>query len=339
MNPPLAPDVAAVLARFALPGNIRCEPHASDGLSGGRVWKIVAEERAWCLKRYPAEHPTAERLAAIQAAVRAAADRGLQFLAPPIADRTGATAVSWDGRLWELAPWLPGAAVNVPSAAQAQAAFAALGRLHETWRDLPWDGLAIDLDSHQSMGPAPGLQARLRLLVELRGIDIDRWAHASQKFADEPWSRSIIGILTAFRESASRVETVLRSALREVVPRHVCLRDARPEHFLFVADRVSGVIDYDAVRVDSPLADLARLVSEWNLPEVAGRLPGIEAYDALRPLSAAEHTVLHAFRLSAAALTGMQWLKWIFEDGRTFPAAVLNERLPRAAAAMLHPPF
>ena len=44
-----------------------------------------------------------------------------------------------------------------------------------------------------------------------------------------------------------------------------CLRDARPEHFLFEGDRLSGLVDYGAMGVDSVAGDLARLwASGWT---------------------------------------------------------------------------
>ena len=41
------------------------------------------------------------------------------------------------------------------------------------------------------------------------------------------------------------------------------LRDARPEHFLFEDDRLSGLVDFGAMGVESVAADLARLIGEW----------------------------------------------------------------------------
>ena len=42
-----------------------------------------------------------------------------------------------------------------------------------------------------------------------------------------------------------------------------CLRDARPEHFLFDGDQLSGLVDFGAMAVDSVVGDLARLIGEW----------------------------------------------------------------------------
>ena len=56
-----------------------------------------------------------------------------------------------------------------------------------------------------------------------------------------------------------------------------CLRDARPEHFLFVENVLTGLIDFGAMDFETVAGDLARLLGEWlpDLPELRGCLLGL----------------------------------------------------------------
>ena len=64
------------------------------------------------------------------------------------------------------------------------------------------------------------------------------------------------------------------------------LRDARPEHFLFEDGRLSGLVDFGAMGVDSVAADLARLIGDWFDGDRDLRREALAAYEAVRPLSA-----------------------------------------------------
>ena len=67
-----------------------------------------------------------------------------------------------------------------------------------------------------------------------------------------------------------------------------CLRDARPEHFLFEGDRLSGLVDFGAMGVDCVAGDLARLIGEWLDGDPAARGEALAAYERIRPLEPAE---------------------------------------------------
>src|SRR5436190_22437536 len=100
-----SPDVQAVLSYYALNSSLvrRIEPVGNaGGWSGSRLWRIGdASGRELCLRRWPAEHPSRERLGMIHAVLDLAAFK-MPIVAYPLRTGAGATFVEHAGHLWEL---------------------------------------------------------------------------------------------------------------------------------------------------------------------------------------------------------------------------------------------
>ena len=64
-----------------------------------------------------------------------------------------------------------------------------------------------------------------------------------------------------------------------------CLRDIWHDHVLFTGDKVTGMIDFGAVDIDTPATDIARLVGSLVGDDAAGWQSGIAAYSDVRPLT------------------------------------------------------
>ena len=126
------------------------------------------------------------------------------------------------------------------------------------------------------------------------------------------------------------------------------LRDVWADHVIFApgsAARVAGIVDLHAAGIDTPATDVARLAGSWRPPrrphkvDPAAAWPeAVAAYEAVRPLSAAERAVV-PFLDAAGVICGLDnWFRWTLEEGRSFPdeAAALAridrllDRLPAA---------
>src|SRR5207248_5347360 len=85
----------------------------------------------WCLRRWPAEHPTVERLRLIHGVLRLVSNE-LPIVAYPLRTAENTTFVEHGGHLWELTNWLPGEADyhSRPSRERLRAAMRVLGRFH-----------------------------------------------------------------------------------------------------------------------------------------------------------------------------------------------------------------
>src|SRR5687768_8024524 len=128
-------DATVVLARYPQLGRpFHLEPlSGAGGFSGARLWRIETDRGLYCLRRWPREHPTVERLQLIHAVLRHVGASGLEFVPVPLSPTlSSSTFVSHSGHRWEVAPWMLGRADYYanPSRARLSAAFLALARFH-----------------------------------------------------------------------------------------------------------------------------------------------------------------------------------------------------------------
>jgi homoserine kinase type II len=196
-----------------------------------------------------------------------------------------------------------------------RSAFAALAAFHQR------------LAGEQREGVSPGLGQRYEAVAQLvrGGIDlleqaIGRAGGSSESTCGQAAKRW--GELA--RAVAPRLLDPLREAAGRVAPLQPCLRDARPDHFLFEGDRLSGLVDFGAMGVDCVAGDLARLIGEWLDGDPTARAEALSAYERVRPLEVNEAALIGVFESAAALLIGKHWIRWHYLEGRRFddPQAV-----------------
>ncbi|MEO2088269.1 MAG: phosphotransferase [Gemmataceae bacterium] len=227
--------------------NCRWVPVESAGFSGAGVWcGYDRTSPAFALKVTPGSS-LAERTRTIHRWMSAARSAGLGFVPAVVPTTSGDTvAVSPEG-VAEVVGWMPGTADfhASPTAVKLTAACAALADLHRVWH-------AVE----RHITPCPAVQRRLNLLAEW-----ERLRPAFDRFDAE----ARILLLSSAAVVNARLPECRRSlAAWSATPVVVfpCLCDVWHDHVLFAGDRVSGVIDYSAMKVDSPAVDLARLLAD-----------------------------------------------------------------------------
>ena len=127
-------------------------------------------------------------------------------------------------------------------------------------------------------------------------------------------------MIELFRLAAPTVLALLDHATVLHVPLQPCIRDIWHEHVLFEGETVSGLVDFGALRPENVAADIARLLGSLAGDHAADWKLGLSAYEQVRPLSASERELITAFDRSAVLMSGIQWLQWIYLEGRTFEA-------------------
>src|SRR5581483_1778660 len=223
-------DVQAVLSHYALAGGAVRRVEAvvnAGGWSGSRLWRVVDEaDGQYCLRRWPKEHPTPERLRLIHA-VLGLVSFEMPIVAFPFRTATGSTVVECSGERWELTHWLPGAADYHarPTCERLRAAMRALARFHD-----------LAARYKRRLGPATAVEERLRQLSSMRakgltiiqqslgvrlGIEIDGRAARLLELARRVLERSSFG-----SSLGSAPELWLQPAIRDV----------HHEHVLFIGD-------------------------------------------------------------------------------------------------------
>lgn len=309
-------DAQAVLRLFPQIGSSpRCEARGNaGGFSGADIWRVVADGVALCLRAWPEEGPTAERLAWIHRVLMHVAAQRAVPLPVPLTTRERQTFATYAGRLWELTLWLPGEAIRERAASRPQcgAALRTLASFHRA-------AATFDAGCGERLPQvSPGILERLAYLRRLQAGEIERLKQAPLS-ADWPSLRRLADRWFAlFDDVAAGVAARLVAASEWSVPLQPCLRDVRREHFLFTGESVTGLLDFGALQVETVSGDIARLLGSLVPDEVPPWPELLALYETLRPLGPEERALVPIFDLSGQLLTCANWLEWIAVEGRSF---------------------
>jgi Ser/Thr protein kinase RdoA (MazF antagonist) len=305
----------AVLSRYPALARPNSEPTPlgnAGGFSGASLWRFASGQGTLALKVWPVEGPDRAGLSRIHDWLSRASNLG--FIPAPIPTLDGSTMVEADGQIWELTPWMPGEADldRPPAPGRVRAMFTGLATFHAR------------LASTRSEGRSPGLSARLAELDRLLLGEFDALGRAIGRVPGDPRSSMVRDWIDRARTLTPRLLGPIRSAASRIVPLQPCLRDARPDHFLFQGDRLTGLVDFGAMGRETVAGDLARLLAEAIGPERAARARALAAYEVVRPLERREFALIDDFERANALLGTVRWARWHFLDRRTFddPEAV-----------------
>jgi homoserine kinase type II len=288
---------------------------AAGGMSGAAFRRWDSPRGRLVLRRWPSEHPTPDGLQFIHSVLRHVAARGLKIVPVPIVTRDGASFVDESGHLWELAPWLPGAAVyeRSPGLAKLQAAMKALAEFHLAAADY-----AVTQTAPRSAGSSRAIANRL---ARLR--DLQRGGHDDlrQAIRNDVWP-NLAPMARKFLASLPKAVPLAIARLTPLVdarfPLQPAIRDIWHDHVLFEGDCVSGLIDFGAMQIETVAADVARLLGSLVADNAEGWRDGFAAYAALRPLSRDEFAAVSALDVSGTILAGCNWIHWIYVERRQF---------------------
>jgi len=290
-------------------GEIRALGNAG-GFSGAAFWRIHLEGAEYCVRRWPRQHPSRQRLAFIHRVLEDVAGLGLEFVPAPLKTAAGSTFVEVSGHFWEITPWLPGEAnyAGQPSTEKLRSALTALARFHQAASRLG------DLRPSKSRG----ISERRERLMDLLNGRASRIQQALE-FSDKgEWSSLGRQIVERFHQSAPQVLGTIERVGQHAVNQQPCIRDVWHDHVLFVEDNVTGIVDFGAMRTESVAGDVARLLGSLAEDDREQWKEGLEAYESVRSLDETEHRLIQVFDESSVLLSGLNWLEWIYVDGRKF---------------------
>jgi Ser/Thr protein kinase RdoA (MazF antagonist) len=292
------------------------KPVSHLGFSGSSLWQVLADDSPpLCLKRWPASHPPPARLPWIHSVLEQVCRQGLNLVPEPQRTPTGNTTCELAGSTWELMTWLPGAAdfVEKPSAARLQAAFRALARVHQALS-------ACDLRHLPANRTTPALDDRITRWHTLQTGGLAQIAaavHAQRIPALDDLAHHWLTLHPCLPAPAL---AQLIAANQQAWPQQPVLRDVWSDHVLFVGDEVTGFIDFGAMRVDTPLTDVARLLGSLAGSNQHQRHVALAAYGEVLPLSAADQSLIHLLDQTGNLLAGWNWLQWLYLERREFPS-------------------
>ena len=296
-----------------------CQPRAFEpvaaglGFSGAALWRVATGRGSLCLRRWPPGYPTVERLEFIQAVLWHVDQEGFRLIPLPLETRHRHGYVFFAGHLWELTPWLEGTADfhHHPSDERLANALAALAQFHVATSTFP-------LPETQP-AVSPGVGERRRRWAELAAGRLEAIRAASTNGAWPTLTLAARNLIELADRVGPRVAPLVESVADLQVPLQPCIRDIWSAHVLFEGDRVSGIVDFGAMRVESVAADIARLLGSLAGDDPARWQVGLAAYEQVRKLSEDESRLVLVFDRSTVLLGGLQWLEWIYLEGREFP--------------------
>ncbi len=295
-----------------------CQPQAAehlqpaDSFSGAALWRLSTPRGELCLRRWPADHPSPERLQFVQAVLWHVDQEGFSRVPLPLETNHHHGFIRHAGHLWELTPWLPGDADyrRHPNTARLENAMQALAQFHQAARTFP---LA-------ETGPigSPGMADRA---LRLQGLLNGRLRHLRRAVLEGDWPE-LAARGHRLVELAAVVGPKLLPLLEQAggldVALEPCIRDVWHANVLFVGDEVSGIVDFGAMRAENVAADVARLLGSLAIDVRADWQRGLAAYESVRRLSNDERMLVTAFDRSTVLMGGLQWLEWIYLEDRQF---------------------
>lgn len=271
----------------------------NSGLSNSPVWRVRSEHQNYCLKAW-GQSVQPNRLRAVQSWVNFLGE-SIEFVPRIIAADCGDPFMSCGDSLWELTTWLPGHSLGSESITieLGTAAIEAVAQVHECSKRFQ-----IQCDTSQAV------LTRIDLLRQALG-QYDIWLATVVK---NP------GLAPSCLELAKQTMAMLSfdgpQLLRRLqqflnpVQQYWVVRDLHADHILFADQKITGLIDFGAARIDEPLIDIVRLLGSW-LPKNAHCRHQL-ADDYCRQMgmdfNLARFQVLDQ---TSTLLSSVQWFKWL----------------------------
>jgi Ser/Thr protein kinase RdoA (MazF antagonist) len=300
----------------------------AGGFSGAQLWRIEHAGKSYCLRRWPREHPSSKRLSFIHRVLQHVGGSGVQFVPTPHETLDGESFVNVGGHYWELTRWLAGEAdySRQPTESKLAAALKALARFHTA--------AAFFEVSPLEPSRSHGIEERYTRLKELIDGRANRINLALKSTTTSELSSIGRRILDLFARHCQHVLGSVAEARKQPVHQQPCIRDVWHDHILFVENDVTGIVDFGAMRIESVAGDVARLLGSLAKDNRELWRIGMNSYEAVRSLSDVERKLIRVFDETTVLLSGMNWLEWIYVDGRQFDGVErilfrLNETLAR----------
>ncbi|MCA9238011.1 MAG: phosphotransferase, partial [Planctomycetales bacterium] len=159
--------------------------------------------------------------------------------------------------------------------------------------------------------PSPAVARRAGLAEELLRNGCRDLATKASRFPAGACRDLAVATVRAIETKLPHVARRMAGCREAVLPLGWRLGDARREHVLFTGDAVTGVVDFGAAGVDTPVGDLVRLLGSFVADDSDRWRRGIEAYQSVRPLSDVELRVIEPLRHSEPLLAAANWIGWL----------------------------
>lgn len=361
-------SIRTLLIEFGIdPAEATIEDKGNNGgYSGGRIWKITSQserEQCYCLKQWPTTNGNAEQLGRqknqlllVYKLLKSAANSQYELCALPIPviSKHGLPWTITGGQVSELQPWLRGRPTfwESPNDDKLIDACRTLAKFHKATESFDTGEVSegkrilspeergntfisnrlpptcLPSESSSQTGSPPGIDRRIQFIDELNSGLRNRIGQLAVR--QNPLGQLATNLLQNFDRLHANLRFELSTVKKRSFQLQFCVRDIWHDHLFFVGDKVSGIVDFGAVAKDNIAADLSRMLGSLIGNETSKWETGLQEYSSIRELSDAEMQLISAYDRSTTMLAGMNWLKWILLEKRTFESLEpIKERIER----------
>lgn len=295
---------------------------AAGGFSGGHIWRGTRPDgRTFALKAFPVGFD-AHRLEQVHRWLSTARAAGLDFIPDVARCEHGRTVATCDGRCWEITTWMPGTADfhADPSDSRLRAAVTAVARIHDAWQ------------AEAQYAPCPAVLRRFQALGEWEDRVRSGWRPRFETLDPvAPFAEAAWHLLPA---AVAGARHSMLPWLDRTVPVQPSIGDVWHDHVLFQRDRVTGIIDFAAAKMDHVAADLARLLGSLVGGDLSRMQTAIKAYSVVRPVPETE--LIPILDRGGVVASTANWLRRLyFDNERVADRAAVAARLAELVKRLL----
>ena len=216
--------------------------------------------------------------------------------------------------VWQMEPWMPGEpAQGPPTLLQVESTLEALALFHKAAVGSV-QARADNLTLRVAREHSPGISRRLSIASELSNGLLARFVKAAASEPDpefrscakrlcaalEFWLPWLTKQLTAFAVVSFQLQPVIR--------------DLWKPHVLFTEERVTGIIDLNAMATDHVGLDVTRLFRSWYGADVDRIREAINMFSVRQSLDVSDRRLLTAYDASTVLLSPVTWLSRRFSN-------------------------
>lgn len=200
------------------------------------------------------------------------------------------------------------------------AAMTALAGFHLAVADFPMPA------GQTRQAPPPTVKRRVEYLGALVRGRADRIRRELERSSWSELGSLGVRVLSRWDQQRHLLEAQLQQVDDQNLICQPCLRDIWYRNLLMVDRRVSSLLDFGSMGVDSVATDVARLLGSLTRPGSELWRRGLDSYLAVRGCSPAELQLVSVIECANWCMSGMKWLDWILLEKREFadPAEVLS---------------
>jgi homoserine kinase type II len=162
---------------------------------------------------------------------------------------------------------------------------------------------------------APALITRSSVLRKIAQHADQIESHLLLGLGDELDVRAI-DLLRLIRTRGAAIAPNVAAAAERNWFQQPAIRDIWHDHLLFTGNELTGIVDFGAMNVDTPLTDVARLVGSLVRDDREARRVALDAYSKVRPLTGEDRELIDLLDRSGVLVAAVNWLKWLYIDRR-----------------------